>query len=345
MRTGAIKQCGNLVRVPGEFSSTFRNALSRAQLSTGIKNHIHSSQTDWVKFETPLIQKESVMPTLSSRMRRFLSAALSLPIFISAVSLQCEAASFSIAGKKPHSLSRHLRTATTTATRSLTGVVIALDAGHGGTDIGANRVLYLNRVGVCPRNTRPITVDGQGTESIGSLASASKTLRCEVEERDLTLSVALKLRHRLQTLGAKVYLDRTGDNTLELTDIVAFTKIVKPDLFVAIHMNANAKSDIDGIETYYWFGRSKTLATAILHQMVSELKVSGTDWAHQNDLYVVDKPTGVPSTLVECGYLSNYSKMLLLIQSGYQNRMVNAITNGIGSYVAHTHLRSKAVLP
>ncbi len=92
--------------------------------------------------------------------------------------------------------------------------VVVIDAGHGGDDKGA------------------IGPDG-------------------IEEKDVTLSLAMKLADTLRTSGFHVLLTRTGDVFIPLEERTAFANRNGADLFISIHANAAVSRDANGIETFF----------------------------------------------------------------------------------------------
>ena len=93
--------------------------------------------------------------------------------------------------------------------------VIALDPGHGGTDLGVR------------------TSDG-------------------LEEKELTLDVARRVRQRLETrLGVRAILTRDEDKVLSLDERAAFANNNKADLFVSLHANAALGGGVSGAEIYF----------------------------------------------------------------------------------------------
>jgi N-acetylmuramoyl-L-alanine amidase len=92
---------------------------------------------------------------------------------------------------------------------------IAIDAGHGGDDIGT-----------------------RGPE--GSL------------EKDVTLAVAQRLRNRIESeLGLRVVLTRTGDSTVSLDERAAIANNDRADLFISLHANASVRETATGAEVFY----------------------------------------------------------------------------------------------
>ena len=96
--------------------------------------------------------------------------------------------------------------------------LIILDAGHGGRDIGAS-------------NKR-------------------------VREKDLTLSMTLKLKKILKEMGYRVLLTRSKDKFMNLKQRTDYARRYKGDIFISIHANSAPKKRTpnvryEGIEVFY----------------------------------------------------------------------------------------------
>ncbi|HEY5626337.1 MAG TPA: N-acetylmuramoyl-L-alanine amidase [Nitrospira sp.] len=77
------------------------------------------------------------------------------------------------------------------------------------------------------------------------------------EEKDITLKVALKLRHLLSKQpGIRVLMTRERDVFVELEDRAKFANGNEADLFVSIHVNSHPQRSVRGIEIYH-FGQAK----------------------------------------------------------------------------------------
>jgi N-acetylmuramoyl-L-alanine amidase len=95
-----------------------------------------------------------------------------------------------------------------------------------------------------------VVVDpGHGGDQDGALSPSG------VKEKDVVLQIARRLRPRLEQLGAKVVLTRTGDIGVPLTTRAAVANGLKADLFVSIHLNsmptAEGRRLSSGVETYF----------------------------------------------------------------------------------------------
>ena len=92
-----------------------------------------------------------------------------------------------------------------------------------------------------------IVIDpGHGGRDPGALGAAG------MQEKDITLDVARRLRDRLGRLGARVLLTRETDTAVALGDRVAFANEHEADLFVSLHVNWIPDASVAPLETYYF---------------------------------------------------------------------------------------------
>ncbi|MEW8994462.1 cell wall-binding repeat-containing protein [Clostridium sp.] len=191
------------------------------------------------------------------------------------------------------------RTLTATNAKAITNNInyrVFIDAGHGGSDPGAR----------------------------------ANGLR----EKDLTLSIALKVQRILQAQGIEVVMSRTTDKFLELKEISSLANSSGADAFASIHINSveNAPT-ANGIETYYYPNRmdSKPLADSVQKQLLSSTGAYDRK-VKTADFHVV-RETNMPSILAECGFISNQSEAIKMSTNAYQELLASGIANGINNYL------------
>ena len=195
----------------------------------------------------------------------------------------------------------------------ITNKTIIVDAGHGGIDPGA------------------MTDD----ESI--------------KEKDVNLKITMKLKELLEASGAMVILTRNDDTSLYKEEegktirqkynenLKNRKKIIKEssaDMFVSIHLNKFEQSKYYGAQTFYPYGKDedKLLATYIQAELKRVVdNTNNREIKPRNDLYLL-KENEIPSTLIECGFLSNDKEAKLLNDEKYQNEIAWAIYVGIQRY-------------
>ena len=190
--------------------------------------------------------------------------------------------------------------------------VIVIDAGHGGEDGGA---------------------------------SANGLL-----EKDINLSIALKLRDMLTISGYKVVMtrdsdvsvyDSTADTTREkkVSDLKNRAEMInssKNNILVSIHQNKFEQSQYFGTQMFYSKNdpKSAVLAEELRKSVTGMLQPDNKRELKQADsnIYILDKAQ-VPAVIVECGFLSNEEEAKKLADSDYQQKMAFAIYSGILGYM------------
>lgn len=173
---------------------------------------------------------------------------------------------------------------------------VVIDAGHGGKDPGA-------------------------TSCLGFY------------EKTVNLAVARKVTYLLQQKGVRVEMTRTGDYFIELEDRAAIANRLGADLYVSIHADSSPKSSRRGFTLYVANGASPSShqAADALEDSMSGTGLSSHGTRKANYHVLVD--TNGPAVLVEMGYLTNRSEATLLRDPYFQNRMAQAIADGITNYL------------
>ena len=94
-------------------------------------------------------------------------------------------------------------------------------------------------------NQRIIVIDaGHGGKDPGCIGKGG------TQEKTVVLSVAKKLKTRLDANGFKTYLTRSGDTYLKLAERAEIAEKRKADLFISLHANANPSRDMKGFSIY-----------------------------------------------------------------------------------------------
>ncbi|MBB6444303.1 N-acetylmuramoyl-L-alanine amidase [Bacillus benzoevorans] len=182
--------------------------------------------------------------------------------------------------------------------KSLSSQVVVIDAGHGGSDNGA---------------------DGFG-----------------LLEKNVNLDTALKVKALLVKTPFKIVMTREGDTYPTLSERVTIAKKAKGNAFISIHSNAFNGSG-NGIETYFYSAAynpyvsdSKMLATAIQNRLlaIGETKDRGVK---AGNLHVL-RENNMPATLVELGFIDNAADNAKLKSDVWRQSAAQAIYWGILDY-------------
>ncbi len=218
--------------------------------------------------------------------------------------------------------------------RGLSGGVVVLDPGHGGRDPGAVANGY--------------------------------------REKDITLSVARKVKHILEKkYGLKVVMTREDDRFISLAERSLIARENRTLVFVSIHCNYSKNRRAMGPETYFLSTArtSHERAVELLENSVIRYEMEGRKddieyivsdmlqnafmkesqklalsvhrhlargrsdrGVRQAGFYVLRK-IYAPSILVELGYLSSRKEARLLSDKNYQWELARRIARGISEYL------------
>ncbi len=201
---------------------------------------------------------------------------------------------------------------------------------------------YIETVSL-PVSGKVVVVDaGHGVPDEGAESSNGTT------EAQTNLKIALKLQNLLEQSGCTVILTRSDENAIydidsktlkqkKISDIKNRVKIgneSSADLFVSIHLNKIPQSQYDGWQTFYKEGseEGKRLAELIQTNLNDAIQKENNRVAKTIDNVYIIKHVEIPTTIVECGFLSNPEEEKLLLEDEYQNKLAWGIYNGIIDY-------------
>ncbi len=167
-------------------------------------------------------------------------------------------------------------------------------------------------------------------------------------EAESNLKIALKVQNLLEQSGAMVILTRSDENAIydidsktlkqkKISDIHNRVKIgneSSADIFVSIHLNKIPQQQYWGWQTFYKeeSEEGKKLATSIQTSLNNAIQKDNTRVPMKiNNVYII-KYVEIPTTIVECGFLSNPEEEQLLLTDDYQNKLAWGIYTGIMDY-------------
>lgn len=208
--------------------------------------------------------------------------------------------------------------------------LIVIDPGHGGTDPG------------------------------------KQNAKLKLNEKDMTLDVALRLKKLLEVRGFRVILTRSTDTrfsnspAIDLPLRAEVANKENADLFLSLHFNAVDRDPerVSGVETYVmtpqfqvstqaeqdramvrevYPGNRQDVANALfgynLHrQLVTDLKTS--DRGYKRYRLAVLRTLKCPGALVEAAYLSNDAEARRVATPAFRAQIAESLAEGIGQYAA-----------
>lgn len=182
---------------------------------------------------------------------------------------------------------------------------IVVDAGHGGGDPGK------------------VSVDG-------SL------------EKTLNLEISIKLKHKLEEKGYKVFITRDEDisladdnarnkKTSDMKNRMDFINSCNADYMISIHQNSYTDASVKGAQVFYYSKSEKgrELAEHIQKNIKQKVDKENKRNIKAGDDYYILKKSICPAVIVECGFLSCMEETKKLKDSNYQDKLVDAIVSAI----------------
>jgi len=167
-----------------------------------------------------------------------------------------------------------------------------------------------------------------------------------LKEKDVNLSIALKLEKILKKEGMKVIMTRKDDSPLytkgtqnkkaeDMQKRVALINETKPDCVISIHQNSYSQESVKGAQVFYYQSsiEGKKLGEIMQSKLVEMVDPKNHRQAKGNGTYFLLKKTEAPLAIVECGFLSNKEEADLLGDENYQDKLVEAISSGIKEYL------------
>lgn len=171
-----------------------------------------------------------------------------------------------------------------------------------------------------------VAVDaGHGGENMGAAGVKSK-----VEEKNYTLKFAKELKKALKNEKANVFMAWEKDTTLSMVERTEMLRNWDPDFLISIHLNSSGKDTIRGVSTYYRYIGFRPLTQFILKRMQElGLKEYGNVGSFN---FSLSGPTEYPNCLVEVAFLSNRQDEKIL-NPAFHKAVALKIVSGIKDWL------------
>lgn len=194
-----------------------------------------------------------------------------------------------------------------------------------------------------PVSNKVVVLDaGHGVPDEGAESSNGTT------EAQTNLKIALKVQNLLEQSGCTVILTRSDENAIydvdkttlrekKISDIKNRVKIgneSSANIFVSIHLNKIPQQQYYGWQTFFKQGneQGQKLATSIQNNLNDAVQKENKRVPLKIDNIYIIKHVEIPTTIVECGFLSNPEEEKLLLEDEYQNKLAWGIYTGIIEY-------------
>ena len=173
------------------------------------------------------------------------------------------------------------------------------------------------------RNFTTVVIDaGHGGHDSGGVFGQ------KIPEKPYTLDVAMRLRAILRKAGFETVMTRSNDTFIPLPERVRIANAQHNAIFVSIHFNSSYIPTGHGFETYYYAPNAQPLAARIQSRIMRTLPTTENRGVKSRGYYVLRK-NNIPAVLVEGGFLTNYDDSRAILNSGFRQRLAQAIAQAI----------------
>jgi N-acetylmuramoyl-L-alanine amidase len=200
-----------------------------------------------------------------------------------------------VVGGRPHAMRES--EAINRAGPTLSGKLVVIDPGHGGTDAG---------------------VSGH-----------------DLDESALVYDLASRVEGRLTATGSSAFLTRGPDGDLDEVERARFANTAGADLVISVHVDAHANRDAAGCATYY-FGNDRIGHHSAVGERFADLVqrevCARTDLANLRThpkTWDLLRRTRMPAVRIELGYLSNTGDAARLADPAFRDVLAEAVVAAV----------------
>jgi N-acetylmuramoyl-L-alanine amidase len=201
---------------------------------------------------------------------------------------------------------------------------------HYGYSIGYNGNSLLLKIRRLPASIQKMTIAidaGHGGTNLGASGVTSGIL-----EKNYTLLFAKELQKILKKQKIKVLMVRETDTTIDNKDRVLWAQQNNPDIFISFHLNSSGRDYTRGVSTYYKHIGYRSFSQSILKRMleIKNLEEFGNVGSFN---FQPIQPTDYPSCLVETAFLSNKEDEKMILDSKFRTKVANQVYLGIKDWI------------
>jgi N-acetylmuramoyl-L-alanine amidase len=153
-------------------------------------------------------------------------------------------------------------------------------------------------------------------------------------EKDITALVANKIKELNKDVTITIHLTRSDDQMLTLPERANMINQINPDLFISLHVNANANSESNGVEAFIAKeSLFKEQSQVLAHSLVQKLsKASNVAARGVNEApFFLLKKVNCPGIVLELGFISNEDDRSYLTKDENQVQIANTILDFVST--------------
>lgn len=205
-----------------------------------------------------------------------------------------------------------------------TGPIVAIDAGH-----------------QAHGNPEKETIAPSSNQMKAKVADGTRGVATGIGEYEFNLNFSRCLKQKLESAGYRVVMIRdSNDVNLSNQERAAIANASGAEVYLRIHANGGPKA-VQGIETYYpsknnpdvghLSDASMQLSELILSEMAAATSAKPRGAIARDDLTGTNFAQ-MPTSLIECGYMSNPEEDKKLNDPSYQEAMAIGILRALDRY-------------
>ena len=212
-------------------------------------------------------------------------------------------------------------------------ITITLDTNYAYELYEDDGYYYISLLRAKDRYEKIIVVDaGHGGNDPGTFPSSEQCY-----EKDVNLAIVKHLLEYLkQDDTIKVYTTRTEDVLPTLKQRAALANNLEADLFLSVHCNSNANTQIQGMEVLYNEKQdgtstftSKDFAQICLEHTNGKLSLKNRGLVPRSSNVYIVGAANMPVALVEVGFMSNPSDLAVLSNEYYQKKAAEGLYEAV----------------
>ncbi|MBE5958803.1 MAG: N-acetylmuramoyl-L-alanine amidase [Lachnospiraceae bacterium] len=210
-------------------------------------------------------------------------------------------------------------------------------------DTGIRNVAMVNNKNSELENITVVIDPGHGGVDPGKIG------RNNMPEKDINLGISLKMKKILKDKGFNAVMTRDKDEGLyeetdsnkKIADMRRRCELINNEyirngnvICVSIHQNSYPDERVCGPQVFYYSkSREGSRLAEIMQRTINDkMNVERPRNTKANDNYFLLINTDCPTVIVECGFLSNPKEAAKLCEKDYQNKIADAVVEGISRY-------------
>ncbi len=160
------------------------------------------------------------------------------------------------------------------------------------------------------------------------------TIAYGFEEKELALDLSKELKKAIEMEDSETFvcLTRVEDTSLSQKDREAFAAQIKADLYISVHMNADASSRATTGAMVYYAGEDITIGKQYAESMQKSIAAATNQketGIPKKNADIISETFSVPAVVVEAGYMTNKQEAMKLGTKEYRGMLIEGIIGGI----------------